>query len=485
VGLVFAVSRLFALLVPSPMTDVGTYARYTREHEAASRLGEDFYAYHVRTVNEETDRLRAEGRLAGSLEEYKDVEYPPLAVAFMRLPALAMRHSADELSAKEYDLEYWAVYRRAMAVVDGLLVVLIGWLARRLYPAEPPGEWVLRMLFYLAGTTALWILLYDRLDLVQALLVLLALALLIGRRHYAWSFAVLAVAVNFKLVPLVLAPAWVVGSLPAERPFAPWRPRQAGELVVRSALLVVMVLAIFLPLYALYGSGTLAFFRYHGSRGLEIESLWSCVPLALRSFGQAIAADYSYGSVNIRTALTPLLTRLALPVTALLLVLTTSLLLLRARRLTAANMQRPTGKTLAQLYPAEFVCYALLLLMAFVCANKVFSPQYLLWLAPLVVLVPLVGRARRVFLWAFLLICVLSPVIAPLLFVVDLLDHEAKIVPPVIRDPTPRLVALILARNLLFLGWVAGFAAFLARRAFAAAEPSAGPEPQKGAARAR
>src|SRR5262249_58868455 len=88
-----------------------------------------------------------------------------------------------------------------------------------------------------------------------ALLVVLALALLVSRAHYAWSFAVLAVAVNFKLVPLVLAPVWIVGSLPADRPLLPGRPRQAGGVLARAALLVGMVCAIFLPFYAAAGRG--------------------------------------------------------------------------------------------------------------------------------------------------------------------------------------------------------------------------------------
>src|SRR5262249_32709772 len=163
----------------------------------------------------------------------------PLAVAFMRLPTLWMGRAAGTMPAEVFDREYRAAYRRGLAAVDVLLVLLVGWLARRLFPAEPPGEWAARLVFYLTGTAALGLLLYDRLDLVQALLVLGSLGLLVSRAHYAWSFAVLAAAVNFKLVPLVLAPVWVVGSLPTGRPLAPW-PEAALRILARAALLAGM-----------------------------------------------------------------------------------------------------------------------------------------------------------------------------------------------------------------------------------------------------
>jgi hypothetical protein len=467
-GLALIATRLLVILVPLPVTDIGTYGRYAREYEAASQQGEGFYEYHTRAVERQIQTAQAEGKLRGSMEEYKDVEYPPLAVAFMRVPALFLGRSADALPAEVFNREYRVAYRWGMALVDGLVLVLIGWLVIRLFPRETPGGHGLRLLFYLASTAALWHLLYDRLDLVQSLLVLLALCLLVSRLHYALSFAVLALAINFKLVPLVLAPVWLVGSLPAGPQLGPWQARAVGRLVARGTLLTAMVLAIFLPFYVGGGRESLAFLRYHGARGLEIESLWSCVPLALLPLGHAVHVDYSYGSVNVSSSLTPMLGLLAMPVTAILLGGATALLLVRMRRRMAERQyDGSAGQRLAQVFPADFACYTLLFLALFICANKVFSPQYLLWLAPLAVLVPLEGSPRRTFLLAFLLICVLSTFLMPFLFVIDLVDQSAPgILPVVVRDPTPRVVVILMVRDLLFLGWTAGLTAFLARRAF-------------------
>jgi hypothetical protein len=458
VGAALVLSRLLALPYDQPASDVGIYAEYAREAEAAAREGRSFYEYHSAA----RARSEAGGRLAGAGDEYRDVEYPPLAVAVLRLPVLWMGRPQGNTPAA-FAAAYSVAYRRGLAVVDVLLFAALAWLVRRLYPSEAPQQQAGRLLFYVATTLALWHLLYDRLDLIQALAVTLALALLVGRRHYAWSFAALALAVNFKLVPLVLAPVWVVGSLPAGRPLA-WSWAALGRLVGRTLLLVALTLGVLAPFFVRSGNDCLSFLRYHRARGLEVESVWSCLPLLLHAAGRPAEVAYSYGSVNVISPLTPLLTGLAPVATAALLLAATAGLLLRARRLAAAEDRPTNGVTLAQRYPAEFAAFALLFLMLFVATNKVFSPQYLLWLLPLATLVPFEGRPRRTFLTGFLLVCVLSTMLMPFLFVTDLLDASPASAAPTFHPPSWRFVIVLLLRNLLFLAVTAALALHLARR---------------------
>jgi hypothetical protein len=208
--------------------------------------------------------------------------------------------------------DYSIAYRLGMAAVDLLLFALLLGLVPRLFPHESSREQTQRLLVYLACTVVLWHLLYDRLDLLLALLMMVALTLLVSRWHYAWSFAVLALGINFKLAPLVLAPVWILGSLPVDHTGTFFRPRTLVALAGRTLLLGGMVLACFLPFYLLAGERTLGFLAYHRGRGLEIGSVYSSVPLALQAVGLPVTLDYSYGSINVTSPVTPALTAAAL-----------------------------------------------------------------------------------------------------------------------------------------------------------------------------
>ncbi len=432
-----------------PATDVGIYAEYAQEMEQAAREGRSFYEVHAAA----RQHKGAAGRLAGAGEEYRLVEYPPLALQVMHLPVLWLGHP----TAEEFPAAYAIAYRRGLAVVDVLLFGVIVWLVSHVYLAEEPARQALRSVFYTVASLTLWHLLYDRLDLIQALLVTLALALLIGRWHYVWSFLLLALAINFKLVPVVLAPVWVIGSLPADgQPVLSLRT--AFRLTARGLVLAVLTLGIFAPLALSAGSEALGFLQYHRARGLEIESIWSGLPLVLGMGGQPVEIAYSYGSFNVQSSLTSLLLGLAPPLTAALLVGATALLLVRVKA------TPPTAGTMAQRHPAEFIVAALLFQMLFIAANKVFSPQYLLWLLPLAALTPYQGRWRRLFLAAFLLVCILTTVLMPFLFYFDLLNAGTGETATVPGPPTARFVIVLLLRNLLFLALTAALACHLVRR---------------------
>jgi hypothetical protein len=387
----------------------------------------------------------------------------------MRLPTLWMRGQAGEEELTPAYIEaYRSAYRLGMAVVDAGLFALVVLLVRRLFPTEGSGEWMGRMLAYLASTLALWYLFYDRLDLIQAALVMLALALLLSRLHYGWSFAVLALAINFKVTPIVLVPVWVVGSWPGSRALTLYRPRVLAALGARAVLLLGLVAGYFLPFYLSAGERCLGFLAYHRARGIEFESLYGSLLMGQQAWGQPVGVTYSYGSINLVSPLSPVLAAGAPWLSAGLLLAATALLLVHARRLAAREQGQVCGPgSLAQLHPEVFACWALLFLMVFIAAGKVFSPQYLLWLAPLVSLIPFARRARGLFLWAFVLTCVLSTAVCPFLLVTDLIDRTSP-QPGAdwsLKAPTVRLAVTLGVRNLLFVGLTAGLALWLVRRA--------------------
>jgi hypothetical protein len=454
IGVLYVASRVLVLAFGQPASDVGVYAQYAEEQLQAARDGASFYDVHARAAAARPSEKEGV-RLNPSREEYKGVEYPPLALAFMRLPTWWMPAQPDDFGSA-----YRSAYRLGMAVIDAGLFALVVILAHRLFPQESGWERSGRLLAYLVSTTALWYLLYDRLDLMQTMLVMLSLALLIGRLHYGWSFALLAVAINFKLTPVVLAPVWIIGSWPANERLSVSRPRVWAALGVRAGLLLGLTVGCFLPFYLADGSRTLDFLGYHRLRGIEIESLYASVMLALQSFGQPVAVEHSYGSINVQSSLSPVLAAVSPWLTAALLAGALVPLLMRGRRLTeAASGSGFASSRLAQLDPAVFVGYTLLVLMFLIAANKVSSPQYLLWLAPLAALAPLAPRPRRLFLWSFAAACALSTIVFFLL--ADFLDPNS----PQLRPPTVQFALVLGLRNLLFVGVTVGLAIHLLRLA--------------------
>jgi hypothetical protein len=190
----------------------------------------------------------------------------------------------------------------------------------------------------------------------------------------------------------------------------------------------------------------------------------------LSPLAHPVSVSYSYGSINLHSPLIPALVALSPSLTAAVLLAATALLLLHFYRLSSLSPKGlVAGATLAQLHPLLIVQYTLLFLMLSIATGKVFSTQYLLWLAPLVVLLP-AGGSQRVFVWTFLVVCVLSTALVPYLFLSDLVDTATTPTPPLplaIKEPTARLVAILLIRNLLFLGLTVGLATHLIRAACA------------------
>ena len=192
----------------------------------------------------------------------------------------------------------------------------------------------------------------SRFDLWPALLATAALVLLVRGRHLS-GWALLGAAVAAKLWPLVLVPLALAWSIRRGRPFAPL----AGAAVL---------LAVTLPFAIVSPGGLWDSISGQASRPLQVESLGAAI---VTTFSHPEIVT-SHGSQNIvgQHALASAFGVLQL------LVLT----------LRVAFVRGPaTGDRLLR-YAAACTC-------AFIVFGKVLSPQYLIWLVPLVPLV----RGRR------------------------------------------------------------------------------------------
>jgi Glycosyltransferase family 87 len=261
---------------------------------------------------------------------YRDfaVEYPPGALPMFVLPSLV---------SAAYDTTFaWL-----MCLCGAALVTVVAWFrpVAGLYVAVSP---------LLVGSLVL-----SRFDLWPALLATAAVVLLVrGRHRSGWAF--LGAAVVAKIWPLVLVPLAVAWSVRRGRPLAPL----AG---------LALAAAVVVPFALVAPHGLWESVNGQASRPLQIESLGAAL---FTTFAHPQIVS-SHGSQNI----------VGHGVVAVL------FSVLQAAVLLALWIAFARGPATGE----RFVRYGAAAVCAFIALGKVLSPQYLVWLVPLVPLV----RGRR------------------------------------------------------------------------------------------
>lgn len=450
--LFFLVSRVSFVDIPvSRFSDMQLYARYAHEQEQASRQGASFYEWHARQIQEAVNELRAAGLDPHALESREKVEYPPLTIQWMRLPSLGLSGFESDTGHVDKLEEYGQRFRYLVLLAEVGILAICWALVRLVFPNETPLNWGQRLLTCVLCLTLLRHASYGQLDIFLSLLVATSGLLLFLRCHYFWSYVILALAINFKLMPIVLIPVWLVGSFPTSHGYSLFSRRSLLLVVGRFAVLLGLTVAIFLPFYVSSGPATLEFFRYHSIRGLELNSLYSSLLLSLRSFGHPVSFEHAFGCLNVRSPLSPLLVALAPWFTAFLLLGAGILMLVRLRANQLVAPSSPDRRTIAQEQPGVIVGYVILFLLLSIASNKVFSPQFCLWLLPWLCLVPLARGWRGLFLLGSVVLCALTTLIHPVLFakVITITSEAAGLVQ--LHFSSPNWLRALVARNILLL----------------------------------
>ena len=340
---------------------------------------------------------------------YRDfsLEYPPGALPAFVLPALA--------PAGEFDLAFGILVGLLSVVSVALVAVALGRLGAG--PARLYGGVVLAGLApLLLGTLVL-----SRYDAWPAALSVAAIAAIVSGRHRL-ALAVLAAAVTAKLYPAVLLPLFLAATA----------ARKGGrEAAVSLAVFAAVLAAVLLPFAAASADGLGASFERQTERPLQVESLGSSLVLAA---GQAGSYEptvvSSFGSQNLFGELPDALATVQTILQALAILAIWALFLPR----------RASSEAL--------VAAAAAAVAALVAFGKVLSPQFLLWLVPLV---PLAGGG-------------LGLAAGALLAAALLLTHlwfPSRYWELVAFEAGP--VWLLVARNVCLLGLVAVLAAVTAR----------------------
>jgi hypothetical protein len=289
--------------------------------------------------------------LHGSIP-YRDFfdEYPPGALPAFVAPAVGSDYT---LWSKSLQLLLAAV----CIVLVAVAIVLAG--GRGLAPFRASAIGLTPVL--LGQVT------FTRFDFWPAALTVASIAvLLVGR--YRWAFGVLALAVAAKEYPVVLLPLFVL--------FVASR-RGRRETAICTGVFAAVLAAVVLPFAAL-GPGGVAYSLYiQFRRPLQIETLGGSILLAAhRLGGYAPHVVSTYGSQNLTGT-----------AASALAALTT---VLEVAALFAVWILYARGRRSEQAFLAACVAS----IVAFAAFGKVLSPQYMIWLVPLVPL--LAGRAWRI-----------------------------------------------------------------------------------------
>ena len=367
---------------------------------------------------------------------YRDFqfEYPPLALA----PILIAFYASDPLGG------FFTGFTFAFAVVTYLLALGCGLLAwsimRRILPDTTLRERYWRMATFVAAFPLLGQIVVARLDLAPTLLTVGAIALWLRRTRNAeyGAWLVLAAGVATKLSPIVIAPIFAIDT---------WRRRSMRSALLGGMWFLLSVALLFAPGIVVSPKGFLKAFTYHSDRGIQIESVYAMALLWFsRLTDSNIIVVNAFGAFEVVSTSTNWL-RSVTAVAQIVVLGSVYLAFLRATWTMPPSRQRDRLVVLS----------SLLAITAFIAFGKVFSPQYLIWIIPLVVVTP--GTTGR---WA-IVIMLLTLGWTQLLYPYG---YEA-----LLDDVTAGLVVLTY-RNVLFLALFAILVLAYARQARGSARVS-------------
>ncbi len=286
-----------------------------------------------------------------------DLEYPPGALPMFALPGLAGHGVGQDVTPgfrRTFETLMWLCGAGALlALAFGLRALRSGAAAMWAAPA-----------FAALAPLALGPVLLSRFDLWPAAIVAGALAALLSGR-LRLGHALLGLGVVVKLFPAILVPLGVT--------FA-WKRRGRREALVCLGITAAVVALVFLPFVVLSPGGVWHSLTVQLRRPLQVESLGAALLLAAHhAFGVGITGDTSHGSQNLAGG--------AADAVAVVSTIAQFAVLLWIWIMFARG---PGGREQLARASVAVVC-------AFIAFGKVLSPQFLIWLIPVVPLV----RGRR------------------------------------------------------------------------------------------
>ena len=284
------------------------------------------------------------------------LEYPPLTLVLYSLPLFA-------------PLQYYTI---VFAILMALTMVFIYWLLLR-YASRDAG--LAFAIYMLIGG---WGIADGRFDLVPAALTLICV-IAAERKHWTYAYIALAFAFLLKIYPLLLLPALFIAEQRDARHF--YKQQQLLNLAYlpgerwqtlhgirrwrwKNSILFFAILLGVTGFFALlnFQGALLSQLSYFANRPVQIESTGSPILFLGTHFGYPVQIVPSFGSINVVSGLEGVM-EFFLNV------------LLIAGYLYTLFIQWRGKLDVTQAFIA--------VLLVFIVTGKVFSPQYLMWLIPL------------------------------------------------------------------------------------------------------
>jgi hypothetical protein len=282
------------------------------------------------------------------------IEYPPLTLVPFSLALLL-------------PLSY---YQLAIAFIMALAAVFIYWLLLQYGPRGAALAFAISLLVGAVGTAQ------SRFDLLPAALTLLCV-IAAERKHWTSAYVALAFGVLLKIYPILLLPALFIaeqrflGQMPTPKKTLRSLPRQLWETLHavkrwrwHNLLLCLGIMLGVTGFFAIlnFQGAVLTQIDYFLRRPVQVEAVGGTLLWLAQDVGFLLTIGESYGSLNIISSLSGIVSALG---TLLLIVGYLSIILMQWR-----------GKL-------DITQTTIAILFVSIVTGKVFSPQYLIWLMPL------------------------------------------------------------------------------------------------------
>jgi Glycosyltransferase family 87 len=345
-------------------------------------------------------------RIVGGEVPYRDfaVEYPPGALPTFVVPSLVAEEGDESGFRRAFETLMW---------IAGA-ICLLGVVLTLVAVHAPPRRLLAATGFVALAPLALGSVFLSRYDLWPAAVTSVGLGLFLSGRERL-GLGTLGLATATKVYPALLAPLAVVYV---------WRRRGRRHALIGAAVFAAVAAAVVLPFAVISPGGIWDGLTRQASRGLQIESLGSAVLLAAHhAAGFEIEMRSGAGSQNLVGTAPDVLATLHSVIQGLAVL-----------GVWIAFARGPADRERLLRMSALVVC-------AFVALGKVASPQFLIWLIPLVPLV----RGRRGLAASALLAsaCVLTQIWFPFRYWELALEFDEA------------ASWLVLARDLVLLGVLA------------------------------